>query len=161
MHVGHYNMLQLRRLYWLDMATRLSSLLVAGHSGLPGAPYSRRSGKSVDGLDVIGDQALRVARAVVDGVAIVVCLLAVGELVAPLPEQIAGDARRGAGGRLPRLLDVAVVGAGSVWGMMLAPLRWWETRRRAGTCILRTGRAFRLSRTPLRGPGSSRDQTRW
>lgn len=66
----------------------------------------------VDGVDVVGDHARPVALVVVDGVAVLGGLArAAGEGVAVLPEHVAGNALGGQGGRLPRVLDRAVVAA--------------------------------------------------
>ena len=71
--------------------------------------------RSIDGIDVVRDQARRQARAEVDGIPIIV-RLARADLVTPLPKQVAAHAVGGEGerGLLPGLLDVAT-GIRAVW----------------------------------------------
>lgn len=73
-------------------------------------PGDLSGSRRLDGIHVIRDQARGVARAVVDGVAVVGSPPA-AERVAPLPEEIPAHAacRQGQGGVLPRLLDGAMV----------------------------------------------------
>ena len=69
--------------------------------------------RSVDGLDVVSDEALVVAGPVIDGVPVFVGV-ARAQLVTPLPKEVRGIAGGCPGRLLPWLLDGAVVFAGAI-----------------------------------------------